>query len=196
MRSKDSKKIDAIRAYVESYESERGVSPTVGEIATAVGMSRGNAHAYLKDMADRGILRREGGWRGTRSTRRVETLTIPVVGNVACGGPMYAEQNIEGYIPMSRDMLGSGEYFALVARGDSMIGAGIDDGDTVILRRTSVAYDGQIVAALVEDNATLKRYYREASAVRLHPENDTMSDMYFDTREVQGVAVKVIKDVL
>ena len=99
---------------------------------------------------------------------------------------------------ISGDFLGAGNYFVLMAKGESMINAGIDDGDYVVIRQQPSAEEGQIVVAMVEDGeATLKRYYKDKrrKKVRLHPENDEMEDMFFDSIEIQGVAVKVIKNL-
>ena len=123
---------------------------------------------------------------------------IPIVGEIACGSPILAEENIESYLTISGSFLGDGEYFALIAYGDSMINAGIDDGDYVVIRKQSFANEGQIVVAMVNGgDCTLKRYYleREKKRIRLHPENDDMADMYFSNIAIQGVAVKVIKNI-
>ena len=109
----------------------------------------------------------------------------------------FTLENVEQYIPISTALLGQGKFFALHARGNSMINANIEDGDFVIVRQQNTAEDGQLVVALIDDEATLKRYYRDNKnrQIRLHPENDAMSDMYYDEIAIQGVAVKVIKDL-
>jgi len=125
-------------------------------------------------------------------------MSMPVVGTIACGTPILAEENIESYLSISGKFLGPGVFFVLVAKGDSMINAGIDNGDYVIVRQQNSADEGQIVVALVEDGeCTLKRYYKDEKRkkIRLHPENNEMEDMYFDTISIQGVAVKVIKNL-
>ena len=125
------------------------------------------------------------------------TQYLPIVGDIACGTPILAEENIESYLTISGDFLGTGNFFVLKASGSSMINAGINDGDYVVVRQQNSADEGQIVVALVDDEATLKRYYRDdkQKKIRLHPENDNMDDMYFDNIEIQGIAVKVIKDL-
>ena len=122
---------------------------------------------------------------------------MAVLGSVACGVPRFAEENIEEYVRLPVSLFGSGDFYILRAVGDSMIGVGIDDGDLVLVRQQNYAEAGQIVVALVEDEATLKRYYPEPEnkRVRLHPENDSMSDIYVDECLIQGVAVKVIKNL-
>ena len=127
-----------------------------------------------------------------------DTVRVPIVGSIACGTPMLAEENIESYIPISSSILGTGNFFALHARGNSMVNANIEDGDFVIVRQQNTAEEGQIIVALIDDEATLKRFYtdRRRRKVRLHPENDEMEDMYFDSIDIQGIVVKVIKDVV
>ena len=131
-----------------------------------------------------------------KTSRNIRQL--PIVGDIACGTPILAEQNIESYLTISGDFLGTGNYFVLMAKGNSMINVGINDGDYVVVRQQSSADEGQIVVAMVEDSeCTLKRYYkdRRRKKIRLHPENDDMDDMYFDNIEIQGVAIKVIKNL-
>ena len=123
---------------------------------------------------------------------------LPVVGDVACGTPILAEQNIESYFTMSGNILGSGDFFILRAKGDSMINVDIHDGDYVVIRQQDTAEDGQVVAALVNDGeCTLKRFYRDTKTktYRLHPENDNMEDMIFDKVNIQGVAVMILRNL-
>jgi len=122
---------------------------------------------------------------------------VPLVGTIACGTPMLAEQNIESYIPISKELIGQGTFFALHAKGDSMINANIGDGDFVIVRQQNYANEGDIIVALIDEEATLKRYFldKKQQKIRLHPENDELSDMFFDNINIQGVAVKVLKDL-
>jgi len=121
-----------------------------------------------------------------------------VLGSVSCGVPRFAEENIEEYVSLPEALFGRGEFFILKAKGDSMIDAGIDDGDLVVIKQQSSAEDGQIVVALMDDEATLKRFYRDEKnkRIRLHPENESMEDIFVDDCMIQGIAVKVIKDLL
>ena len=122
----------------------------------------------------------------------------PILGSIACGIPKFAEENIEEYVKLPVSLFGSGDFFILKAYGDSMIESGIADGDLVLIRQQNSAEEGQIVVALVEDEATLKRYYPEPKQhrIRLHPENSQMDDIYVDNCEIQGIAVKVLKDLI
>jgi repressor LexA len=144
-------------------------------------------------------------YNGSRSIRTdaidkldSSTVTVGLVGSIACGGPKFAEQNITEYFKLPTALVGYGDFFLLRADGESMINAGIDDGDLVLIKRQNVAAEGQIVVALIDDEATLKRFYidRENRRFRLHPENDAMSDIFVNEVAIQGIAVKVLKDLV
>ena len=122
-------------------------------------------------------------------------MRVAVLVRVSCFMAKYAEENIEEYVSLPVSLFGQGRFFILRADGESMIEAGIDDGDMVVIRQQSTASEGQIVVALVDDEATLKRYYldRQHRRVRLHPENSSMEDIYVKRCIIQGVAVHVIK---
>ena len=190
-----------IENYINDYkEKYSGASPSVREIAAVVGVNYSTVSRYLKQMREEGIIDYDGHRNITTregKLTREESLKVAVLGSVACGVPKFAEENIEEYVRLPISLFGSGEFYILRAVGDSMIGAGIDDGDLVLVRQQNYADAGQIVVALMEDEATLKRYYPEPEnkRVRFHPENDSMSDIYVDECLVQGVAVKVIKNL-
>lgn len=203
MRVKNPEHIAAIEAFIGRYTDENGVSPSVREIASATGMGKSNAASYVSFMKAQGIL--DGGGRPrsvvtrqTAMTRR-ETVAVPVLGAVSCGLPKLAEENVETYVRLPVSFTGNGTFFLLRANGDSMIGAGIDRGDLVLIRQQTCADAGQIVVALVGDEeATLKRFYPdpENGGIRLHPENPEMEDIFAEQCLIQGVAVKVIKDLI
>jgi repressor LexA len=125
---------------------------------------------------------------------------LPIVGAIACGTPILAEENIESYLTISGSFLGAGEHFVLIAQGDSMINVGIEDGDYVIIKKQNVANEGQIVVALIDnEEATLKRFYNDKrrKKIRLHPENNNLKDMFYayESVNIQGIAIKVIKSI-
>jgi len=200
MRKKDVDKMNRIVDYINEQYFKNNTVPTIQEIARAMEMCQSNVQSYLYEMQNRGLVTMQGGWKGVR-TKRMEKDTqrnckIAILGRIACGDPLFAEENIEGFVTLSMDLLGHGDFFALWAKGDSMINAGISDGDLVLVRQQETAENGQIVVALCNDeNATLKRFYKENGIIRLHPENDEMQDMYFDDVQIQGVAVKVMKNL-
>ena len=201
MRTKSKELMQRIIEFIEKSYSISGRSPTITEIANSLQVSIGCVAKYLTEMEDRKMLINNGGSRGIITLKMAKiknsTSNLPVVGSIACGSPLLAEENIECYLPIPNEFLGNGEFFILRANGESMIDAGICDGDYVIIRKQEDAEEGQIIVALIDDEATLKRYYLDKAKkkVRLHPENREMKDMYFNSIVIQGVAVKVIKDI-
>ena len=198
MRSKDKTLMTSIEQFVSSYTDNYGISPTMQEVADGVGVSKATVHRYISQMCEDGTIDFSG-WRTMRTTKtRTQAISVPVLGEIACGIPKYAEENIEEYVRLPVSLFGQGQFFILRAYGDSMVEAGIDDGDLVLVRQQDTAEEGQIVVALMEDEATLKRFYPEPEnhRIRLHPENLRMADIYVDKCEIQGVAVKVLKDLL
>lgn len=201
MRTKNPELLRAIARFVEDYLDEHGTSPSVQEIAAGTGMSVTNAHRYITSMLENGVLEYTGGHRSivTRTAQedRKKTVRVPVLGAVACGLPKLAEENIEEYVRLPVSLFGTGKFYLLRANGDSMTEAGISDGDLVLIRQQNSADEGQIVVALMEDEATLKRFYPEPEKhrVRLHPENPAMEDIFVSDCVIQGVAVKVLKEL-
>ena len=171
------------------------------EIHSGIGLSLGTISRYLSYMRDNGMLEYDGcrniTTREAKLTREA-MIKVPILGSVSCGVPKFAEENIEEYVRLPIALFGRGEYYILRAKGDSMIEANIDDGDLVIIRKQEQAEEGQIVVALMEDEATLKRYFPEPEKkrIRLHPENSRLQDIYVDSCLIQGVAVNVLKDVV
>ena len=198
MRTKNSEYFEKILNCIEKYKEETGSCPTVREIADETGITKTTVSRYIMDMRDRNIIEYSGHRNITTKSDRGESVRVPLLGAVSCGVPKYAEENIEEYIKLPTSLFGKGEYFLLRANGDSMIDAGINDGDLVLLRAQNTAETGQIVSALIDDEATLKRFYPEPKKgkIRLHPENSALEDIYTDKCVIQGVAVKVIKDLV
>ena len=201
MRTKNAEYIEAIEKFISEYVDEYGTSPSVQEIADGIGVSKPTASRYINYMRENGILDGDGSHRSIVTKKdkaaRQQTLRVPVLGAVSCGVPKLAEENIEEYVRLPVALFGRGSFYLLRANGDSMIEAGIDDGDLVLIRQQSTADEGQIVVALMEDEATLKRFYPEPEngIIRLHPENHTMEDIIVETCIIQGVVVKVLKDL-
>jgi len=196
MRSKRAENFAGILRFIETYRDGWGRSPSLREIAGATGLSAATVSRYLSDLRDRGEIAYDG-VRSIVTRGEGKSVTVPVLGAVACGIPRLAEENIEDYVRLPAALFGSGSFFLLRASGRSMIGAGIDDGDLVLIRQQSTAEPGEIVVALVDDEATLKRFYPEPELgiIRLQPENPAMSPIYVDHCILQGVAVKVIKNL-
>ena len=200
MRSKNPMYFKMIEEFINDYTEKNGKSPTVREIQAAVGLGLGTVSRYLSHMRENGMLDYSGCRNITTheaKKSRNETIKVPVLGAVSCGVPKFAEENIEEYVRLPIALFGKGEFFILRANGDSMIKANIDHGDLVVVRKQNYANEGEIVVALMDEEATLKRYYPEPELrrVRLHPENSSMEDIYVDDCLIQGVAVNVIKDL-
>lgn len=197
MRSKDKTLMAAIEKFVSDYTDSNGISPTMQEVADGVGSSKATVQRYIAQLCEEGILDYSGYRTMTSTKTKAAAIRVPVLGTIACGIPKFAEENIEEYVRLPVALFGKGNFFILRAYGDSMIEAGIDNGDLVLIRQQNYADEGQIVVALMEDEATLKRFYPEPKKhrIRLHPENSRMDDIYVDNCEIQGVAVKVLKDL-
>lgn len=201
MRSKNENTLKAILEYINEWYYANNDYPTLDQIAIGVQTSKASAYRYIEELIERGEIEKNSRFGNLVTKNIAKSLQkadcIPIVGEIACGSPILAEENIESYVTFSRELLGGGKFFILRAKGDSMINAGINDGDLVIVRQQETADEGQIVVALINDEATLKRYFRDKRRrkIRLHPENDEMDDMYFSSVSIQGVAVKILKDL-
>jgi repressor LexA len=205
-----------IYAYVTEYVDRHGYPPTVREIGEAVGLaSPSTVHAHLANLERAGYLRRDptkpralelvGRERTQPDVATVgeagRVRVLPLVGQIAAGGPLLAEQNVEDHMAVPEPLsTGTGEEFLLRVRGDSMIEAGIMDGDYVVVRRQETARDGEIVVALAgsdeaADEATVKRFFREDGRVRLQPENAALEPLYPEHVRVLGRVVGVFRSV-
>lgn len=199
MRTKNEALMQEIVEEVDEFYSLRGRTPTTRELAEMLGISHTTVIRYLQDMDARKMLDYDNGKIVTEKISKSQdgTVSVPLVGSISCGQPLLSEESVESYIRIPTEWLGSGEYFLLRANGNSMVDAGIDDEDIVIIRKTSEAEDGDIVVALVDNENTLKRLYRDEKKrkIILHPENPDYDDIVVDYCEIQGVAVKVLKDL-
>jgi repressor LexA len=188
--------------YVRKYSGEHGYPPTVRDIGKAIGLaSSSTVHAHLANLEKLGVLRRD-----PTKPRAIEVLKdkarevvapagLPVVGQVAAGQPILADENIEEYVPVPGIAGGDDGEFVLRVKGDSMKEAGILEGDFVIVRRQETAGDGDIVVALVGEEATVKRFFRENDHVRLQPENETMEPIRTREAQVLGRVVGLCRRV-
>lgn len=201
MRSKNNEYFVLIEGFIDTYMDHHGISPSTREIATGTGLSTATVSRYLSYMRDSGMIDYAGQRNIITKRRRISTtasIRVPLLGTVSCGIPKFAEGNIEEYVQLPVALFGKGNFFLLRANGDSMIEAGVDHGDLVLVRCQDHADPGQIVVALIgDDEATLKRFFPEPDKgiIRLHPENSKLDDIIVENCVVQGVAVHVLKDL-
>ena len=191
-----------ILAYIEQEIRTRGYAPSVREIGEAVGLkSTSTVHGHLTRMEKKGLLRRDAmkpraiGLSSAFSPfdENASLREIPVVGRVAAGTPILAEENIEETMTLPEEMVGSGELFILRVRGESMIQAGIMNDDYIVVHRQMNANNGEIVVALIDDEATVKRFYKENGHIRLQPENDAMEPIIVPEVMILGKVVSLIR---
>jgi repressor LexA len=195
----------AILDYLREFVDEQGYPPTVREIGEAVGLrSPSTVHAHLAQLERAGLLRRDPtkprAIELADRTVRVDVHRLPVIGEIAAGGPLLAEQNVEEYLAVPEPLSRGGEEFLLRVKGDSMIDAGILDGDYVVVQRRQDAENGQIVVALagedeLADEATVKRFFRENGRIRLQPENESLEPIYADHVQILGKVIGVFRQV-
>lgn len=188
-------KVDKRREKIYAYIQRRvleGSPPTVREICRDLGVSStSTVHSDLRNLVAAGQIEMTDGLNRTIRLPGAAAARVPLVGTVAAGTPILAQQNIEQYITVGLGRLRGKELFALRVKGDSMVNAAILDGDVVIVERVTTAENGQIVVAMVGDEATVKRYYKEGGHYRLQPENDAMAPIIVDSVEVLGRVVAV-----
>ena len=202
MRRKNQEYFTLLERYIDTYTDSHGVSPSTREIAAGTGLSLATVSRYLSYMRENGMIDYVG-QRNIITQRKRMTSTgsnkVPLLGAVSCGIPKFAEGNIEEYVQLPTALFGKGDFFLLRASGDSMIEAGIDNGDLVLIKHQDHAEPGQIVVALIgDDEATLKRFYPEPQhgIIRLHPENPALDDIIVENCAIQGIAVHVMKSLV
>jgi len=194
--------------FLTKYVDEHGYPPTVREIGEAVGLaSPSTVHAHLANLERAGLLKRDPTkpraielYREPKAEPAADVHRLPLVGEVAAGGPLLAEDNVEEYLAVPEPLSKGGEEFLLRVKGDSMINAGILDGDIAVVERRQDARNGDIVVALAGDDesadeATLKRFFREDGRVRLQPENDALEPIYAQHVQILGKVIGVFRQL-
>lgn len=191
-----------VLAFIRQEVADKGYPPSVREIGEAVGLkSTSTVHGHLRRLEAKGLLVRDA--MKPRAMGLVDELTdtanqvrlVPMLGPVAAGSPILAEESSSDTLPVPASLLGDGTYFALTIRGESMIQAGIMHGDYVIVKRQPEANNGDIVVAMISGDATVKRFYREQGRVRLQPENPAMKPIYSNAVEILGKVVSVYRQL-
>ena len=193
-KGKITPKQQEILDYIKQEILERGYPPAVREICSAVHLkSTSSVHSHLESLEKNGYIRRDPSKpRAIEivddefNLSRREIINVPLLGQVAAGEPIFAEQTSEGYFTLLSEDMPSGEAFMLKVRGESMINIGIYDGDQIIVQKQNTASNGDLVVALVEDSATVKTFYKENGHYRLQPENDSMDPIIVDQVDILG----------
>lgn len=202
MPGKISAKQSEILEFIKQEILKKGYPPTVREICDAVNLkSTSSVHSHLETLEKNGYIKRDS--TKTRaieitdeefgSLSRREMTNVPIIGTVAAGMPILATENIEGYFPIPVENMPNQQCFMLKVKGESMINAGILDGDQILVKQQSTARNGDMIVALVGDSATVKTYYKEKGHYRLQPENDTMDPIIVDQVEILGKVFGVIR---
>lgn len=190
-----------ILEYIKETILKKGYPPAVREICEAVRLkSTSSVHSHLEQLEKNGYIRRDPTKPrtieiidDTFNLARREVVNVPLLGTVAAGAPILAQQNIENYFPIPVEMLPNKEIFMLNVKGDSMIDAGIFNGDRVIVEQTNTARNGEIVVALVEDSATVKTFYKEKGHIRLQPQNTSMEPIILDDVKILGKVIGLFR---
>lgn len=190
-----------ILEYIKDTILKKGYPPTVREICEAVRLkSTSSVHSHLETLEHNGYIRRDPTkprameiLDDTFGLTRREMVQVPMIGTVAAGLPILAEENIEDYFPIPAELLPNSQTFMLRIKGNSMINAGIFEGDRVIVEQTSTAENGDIVVALIDDSATVKRFYKEGDHYRLQPENDSMDPIIVPNLNVLGKVIALFR---
>lgn len=210
MARKITKRQQQIYDYIRAYQKEKGYPPSVREIAAAVGLSSpSTVHAHLNALEERGLIKRDAAkpraievFNEDGSAIRLaevtetpgrNTVSLPLVGRVAAGMPILAEQNVEDTLTVPTEIATDSSSFILEVHGDSMINAGIFNGDYLIVREQKSAMNGEIVVALIGDEATVKTFYKERGRVRLQPENDAMEPIFVENPVILGKVVALMR---
>ena len=192
---------EEIFLFIKNRIRDTGIPPTVREIGDSFGITVKGAYDHLKAIEKKGFLRCEQNKSRSiellvdnEGMRAPQTVAVPLVGSIAAGSPIIAEENITDYLDFPRSLLGRGEYFALKVRGDSMIGAGIENGDIAVIQKQNAARDGEIVAALLDDEATLKRFKKGQGSVQLIAENPAYKPIVTKDVQILGVLSAIFRN--
>ena len=200
-QGKISPKQQEILEYIKSQILERGFPPAVRDICEAVHLkSTSSVHSHLETLEKNGYIRRDPTKpraieildESFNFTRR-EMVNVPMVGRVAAGEPLLAEQNVENYFPIPMEFMPNNQTFMLRVKGDSMINIGIFDGDLVLVEQRQTARNGEVIVALVEDGATVKRFFKEEGVFRLQPENDALDPIIVKEVQILGKVIGVFR---
>ena len=188
-------KSEEIFEFMQKFIAENGYSPTVREICKACGIkSTATAFTYLNQLAERGVINKAGN-RNRAVSLKQKVVNVPLIGTVAAGQPIFASENYEEMYSIPNNFFMGEDLFMLNVKGDSMINIGMFDGDKIVVKKQQTANNGDIVVALVDDSATVKRFFKRNGEIILHPENDDMQDFVFKDVQILGKVVGLMRNI-
>lgn len=194
-----------ILEYLKQQIMDKGYPPSVREICEAVNLkSTSSVHAHLSTLEKNGYIRKDAtkpraieiiddGFNVKRRGMQTQVVNVPIIGTVTAGQPILAVENVEGYFPIPSNMISNSDIFMLKVKGESMINAGIFNGDNIFVQQQSTAENGDIVVALIDDSVTVKRYYKEEGVFRLQPENDNMQPIIVSEINILGKVIGIVR---
>ena len=181
----DENKLIKVMDYIRKFSEENGYTPSVREIGAQCGIkSTATVHSYIARLQDKGYLTKTDNKKRSVSLSRSSGVSVPLIGTVTAGQPIFAYENYEDYYTFPAGEFKGDDLFILRVQGTSMIDAGIMNGDKIVVRRQNTAENGEIIVALIEDEATVKRFFKKDGKIVLHPENEALADMIFEPNEV------------
>lgn len=188
-------KSEIIFDFIQKFINENGYAPSVREICKNCDIkSTATAFTYLNELSERGLISKAG-YKKRAVSLKQSTVSVPLIGTVAAGEPIFATENYEGLYALPSNFFYGDELFMLNVKGDSMINIGMFDGDKIVVKKQETADNGDIVVALVDDSATVKRFFKRNGKFILHPENDDMSDFVFDEVQILGKVIGLIRNI-
>ena len=198
MKQIDENKLNQLLEFVKNFQIKEGRSPSIRQVANALNItSTATAQKYVKKLHERNLIERDSFGKVITpvNLQAGKTIVAPLVGKVACGSPILAQENIEGLFKLPAEIFGTERLMILRAQGDSMTGVGINDGDLIFSTITNDAKNGDIVVALIDDSATVKRLYKKKGYAILHPENPKYEDIKTKDLIIQGVVKYVVRSL-
>ena len=192
---KTNDKLNIVLDFIQKFISENGYAPTVREICAFCDIkSTASAYQYMNKLNDRGLINKTDNKKRAVSINQ-KTIKVPLVGTVAAGEPIFAQENYEDYFSIPSNLFSDDDLFMLTVKGSSMINIGMYEGDKIIVKKQPVAENGDIVVALVDDSATVKRFFKRDGKFILHPENDDMDDFVYEEVSILGKVVGLIRNL-
>lgn len=191
-------KTEQVYQFISSYFTENGYAPTVREICKACSIaSTATAFNIMNELAEKGLISKSKVGENKRRAISInqQAVKVPLIGTVAAGEPIFAQENYEDYFSLPANMFNGDDMFMLTVKGNSMIKIGMYNGDKIVVRKQESAENGDIVVALVDDSATVKRFFRRDGKIILHPENDEMQDFIFDDVSILGKVIGLVRSL-